>query len=230
MPWSIDHVLFAAIVFVAANAAGQTSEPESTPPVEPGFTLLFNGRTLDGWERFGGDPNSEAWTIEEGMLVSQGHGGGWLGTTRDYENFVLRLDFRLSPGSNSGVYLRAPADASHISRTGMEIQVLDEEADRHRDIQPWQKTGSIYHVAPARTGYLEPPGTWNALEIEALGPRVVVRLNGTTVVDDRIDRHPELEPEHPGLKRRSGRIGLQSHNDRVEFRNIRLREVGSRDD
>lgn len=193
--------------------------------VEDGFAPLFDGEGLSGWTRFGGDPEARAWTVEDGMIVSQGHGGGWLGTERDYDNFVLRLDFRLSPGSNSGVYLRAPADTSHISRTGMEIQLLDEEAERHRNIQPWQKTGSIYHVAAARTGYLKPPGTWNALEIVADGPRVIVRLNGETVVDDRIDQHPGLDAEHPGLKRATGRIGLQSHNDRVEFRNVRIREL-----
>lgn len=192
---------------------------------DEGFVPLFDGEGLSGWTRFGGDPKAEAWTVEEGLIVSQGHGGGWLGTEREYGNFVLRLDFRLSPGSNSGVYLRAPADASHISRTGMEIQLLDEEAERHRDIQPWQKTGSIYHVAAAKLGYLKPPGTWNALEIVADGPRVIVRLNGETVVDDRIDQHPELDAEHPGLKRETGRIGLQSHNDRVEFRNVRVKEL-----
>lgn len=194
----------------------------ATDPVES-FEPLFNGADLAGWVRFGGDPKAEAWTVEDGLLVSQGHGGGWLGTERDYANFVLRLDFRLAPGSNSGVYLRAPAEASHISRTGLEIQLLDEEAERHRDIQPWQKTGSIYHVAAAKTGYLRPPGTWNQLEIVAEGPRVIVRLNGETIVDDRLDQHPELEHEHPGLKRRTGRIGLQSHNDRVEFRNVGIR-------
>lgn len=209
-------------VMSAGRVAGSCG-PE--PGVGDAFVPLFNGHDLSGWTRFGGDPEARAWTVEDGMIVSQGHGGGWQGTERDYGDFVLRLDFRLSPGSNSGVYLRAPADTSHISRTGMEIQLLDEEAERHRDIQPWQKTGSIYHVAAAKTGHLKPPGTWNALEVCAEGPRIVVKLNGQTVVDDRIDRHPELEPEHPGLKRPTGRIGLQSHNDRVEFRDVRIREL-----
>ncbi len=192
---------------------------------EPGFRPLFNGMDLSGWARFGGQQEADAWSVEDGMIVSEGHGGGWLGTERDYDNFLLRLEFRLSPGSNSGVYLRAPANDSHISRTGMEIQVLDEDAPRHQNIQPWQKTGSIYHVAAAETGHLKPPGEWNTLEIQADGPHVVIRLNGTTVVDDHIDRHPELDVEHPGLKRTSGRIGLQSHNDRVEFRNLRIKEL-----
>ena len=90
-------------------------------------TPLFDGRSLDGWQRFGGkDP--DAWGVEGGRIVSFGEGGGWIGTDGDFDDFELRLQFRIvEPGANSGIYLRAPADASHISRTGMEIRVLLEE-------------------------------------------------------------------------------------------------------
>lgn len=184
---------------------------------------LFDGKTLTGWHRFGG--KAEAWAIEDGKLVSKGEGGGWLGTEKDYGDFALSFQFKLSPESNSGIYLRAPADASHISRTGLEIQLLDDGHPRYKEIKDWQKTGAIYHVAPPRQGYLKPTGEWNAMEITAKGSHVVIRLNGTTIVDDRIDQHPDLEKEHTGLKRKSGRIGLQSHNGRVEFREIRVREL-----
>lgn len=188
------------------------------------FAPLFDGATLAGWERFGG--KAEAWGVEDGRLVSRGEGGGWIGTTREYGDFVLRLEFRLSPESNSGVYLRAPADTSHISRTGMEIQLLDDRHPRYATIKPWQRTGSIYHVAAPRGDHLKPTGQWNSLEIHARGPRVVIWLNGVVVVDDRLDAHLELEKEHTGLRRSSGRIGLQSHNGRVEFRAIEVRELG----
>lgn len=189
---------------------------------EAGFRPLFNGKDLGGWQRFGGEAAN--WTVADGMIVCHGKGGGWLGTESDHANFTLRLDFRLSADSNSGVYLRAPADTSHISRTGMEIQLLDEDAPKHKDIQPWQKTGAIYHVAAPKLGHLKPAGEWNHMEIEANGPRVIIRLNGAVIVDDRIDAHPDLEAEHTGLKRKTGRIGLQSHNGRVEFRNVMIRE------
>jgi hypothetical protein len=168
---------------------------------------------------------AEAWGVERGLLVSFGHGGGWLGTARPYADFVLRLEFRLTPESNSGVYLRAPADNSHISRTGIEIQLLDESHPRYKGIQPWQLTGAIYHVAPPEPGHLKPTGQWNAMEVQAQGPRVIVRLNGATVVDDRLDAHPERAAEHTGLKRTEGLIGLQSHNGRVEFRNLRIKDL-----
>src|SRR4051794_24864459 len=188
-----------------------------------GVVALFDGRTLSGWTRFGG--RAGTWGVEDGLLVSFGTGGGWIGTERPYADFVLRLEVPVTPGGNSGVYLRAPADTSHISRTGLEIQLLDDEHPRYRALQPWQYTGSIYHVAAARRGHLEPAGRWNALEVRAEGPRLVVRLNGATVVDDRLDAHPELAEEHTGLKRTGGRIGLQSHNGRVEFRDLRIKEL-----
>lgn len=184
---------------------------------------LFNGRDLEGWTRFGG--KAEAWAIEDGQLVSLGEGGGWLGTTRDYDDFDLSLEFRAGPGSNSGIYLRAPADTSHISRTGMEIQILDDHAERYKTLKPWQFTGALYHVAEPKRGHLKPTGEWNTMSISLHGAHLVIKLNGATVVDDHIDRHPpELLKEHTGLSRRTGRIGIQSHNGRVEFRNVMIAE------
>jgi hypothetical protein len=197
--------------------------PEPGPNEEAGFVPLFDGKSLTGWRVVQGQPR--AWVVEDGRLVSLGEGGGWLGTTRPYGDFVLRLEFRLTPESNSGVYLRAPADRSRISRTGLEIQLLDETHPRFKNIQPEQRTGAIYHIAAPEPGHLKPTGQWNALEIFAEGPRVVVKLNGATVVVDRLDRHPERAEEHTGLKRTEGLIGLQSHNGRVEFRNLRVKEL-----
>lgn len=190
---------------------------------ESGFVPMFDGKTLAGWHVIGG--KADAWRVEDGMLVSLGQGGGWLGTDRNYADFVLRFQFRLTPESNSGIYLRAPADTSHISRTGMEIQLLDETHPRYKGIQPWQLTGAIYHVASPEAGHLKPTGEWNTMEIRAEGPRVVVTLNGAKVVDDRLDSHPELAKEHPGLRRAEGLIGLQSHNGRVEFRELRVKPL-----
>jgi hypothetical protein len=208
-----------SLALIAANDPSPSANDD-------GFRPLFDGASLDGWERFGGD-NPEAWSVEDGCIVVDGRRGGWIGTDRDYDDFILRLQFRIvEPGSNSGVYLRAPADTSHISRTGMEIQILDDDHPRYDSIEPWQRCGSLYHVAAAEPGHLEPAGEWNDLEIEAEGPHVIIRMNGATVVDDRIDRHPELEEEHTGLLRTTGRIGLQCHDGRVEFREIMVRSLG----
>lgn len=209
-------VLVAAMAIVAGGVPGDD---------EPGFASLFDGKDLKGWRVIVG--KAEAWGVEDGNLVSFGEGGGWLGTDREYGDFVLRLEFRLTPESNSGVYLRAPADRSGISRTGLEIQILDETHPRYKGIKPWQFTGAIYHVAAPKPGHLKPTGEWNTMEIRAEGPHVTVTLNGTQVVDDRLDAHPDLAAEHTGLKRTQGLIGLQSHNGRVEFRNLAIKDLAS---
>jgi hypothetical protein len=201
--------------------AGQVNDREKTE----GFVPLFNGKDLRGWKQYGGKAGS--WAVEDGLLVCRGGGGGWLGTERDHANFELRLEYRLKPGGNSGVYIRAPEEG-HISRVGMEIQILDDNHPRYAKLDFYQYTGSIYHVvAPTRRAG-KPAGQWNALTIRADGRRVVVVLNGKKVVDADLDRcreDPAVAKEHPGLARTTGRIGLQSHTDRVEFRRVRVKEL-----
>ena len=197
----------------------------SQPVSSDDFKSLFNGKDLSGWTKIG--LKKEVWSVENGQIIMQGEGGGWLGSNEEYSDFEFQTEFQLSSDSNSGIYLRAPADTSHISRTGMEIQLLDDFHPKYAKVQPWQRTGSIYHVAAAKTGFLKPVGEWNTITIQAVGPHVVIKLNGQTVVDDLIDKHPELNQEHTGLARKSGRIGLQSHNGRVAFRNIQMKRLDS---
>lgn len=192
---------------------------------DDGFQSLFNGKNLNGWNRIG--QKKDVWSVENGLLVMAGEGGGWLASEKEYNNFEFELDFQLTSDSNSGVYLRAPSDTSHISRTGMEIQILDDFHPKYKNVQPWQRTGSIYHVAAAKTGFLKPTGEWNRMRIVADGPHVTIFLNGERIVDDMINTHPELEKEHTGLKRSTGRIGLQSHNGLVKFRNIRVKPLNA---
>lgn len=110
----------------------------------------------------------------------------------------------------------------------MEIQILDDFHPRYAHLDFYQYTGSLYHVvAPTRRAGKK-AGEWNTLAIRAAGRRVVVTLNGIKVVDadlDRCRKDSEVAREHPGLARTTGRIGLQSHTDRVEFRDVRIKEL-----
>jgi hypothetical protein len=190
-----------------------------------GFVPLFNGTDLSGWKAY--DFKKDQWAAENGMVVCKGPQGGWLGTTRDYADFELRLEYRLTPGGNSGVYIRAP-EKGHISRVGMEIQILDDAHPKYAKLDFYQYTGSIYHVVAPTRRPGKAAGEWNAMSIRAKGREVVVRLNGVTIVDADLERclkDPAVAKEHPGLARSSGRIGLQSHTDRVEFRNLRIKEL-----
>ncbi|MBI1913592.1 MAG: DUF1080 domain-containing protein [Planctomycetes bacterium] len=211
--------VFTALVLLLPAGAQSPNAKETAE----GFVPLFNGKDLDGWKPI--DSKANVWSAEDGLIVCSGKGGGWLGTTREYDNFVLRLEYRLKPGGNSGVYIRAPG-RGYISRQGMEIQLLDDNHPSYAKLDFYQYTGSIYHVVPPTRRAGKPAGQWNAMEIRADGRRIVVVLNGIRIVDADLDRcllDPAVAKEHTGLKRTTGLIGLQSHTDRVEFRNLRVK-------
>jgi 3-keto-disaccharide hydrolase len=213
-----------AVLALALLAPG-LEKPTAGKEVEAGFVPLFNGKDLSGWKLY--DSKPEAWAVENGLLVCTGKAGGWLGTDRDYDNFILRLEYRLRPGGNSGVYVRAP-EKGHISRLGMEIQILDDDDPRYARLHYYQYTGALYHVVGPSQRAVKPAGQWNAMEVEARGRRLIVRVNGAKVVDADLDhcrKDPEVAREHPGLARTTGRIGLQNHSERVEFRNVRVKEL-----
>lgn len=195
-------------------------------PVETGFISLFNGKDLDGWVLKGG--RGPGYIVENGVIVCPAEGGGNLFTVKEFSNFVLRLDWRLWEGGNNGVGIRAPLSGD-VAYSGMEIQVLDEEAEVYQKmpIKPAQYTGSVYDVFPAKRGHVKRNGMWNEYEITANGRQVKVVLNGVTITDANLDSvtDPAVLKKHPGLQNKSGHIGLLGHGTRVEFRNLRVKEL-----
>jgi Domain of Unknown Function (DUF1080) len=192
---------------------------------EPGFVPVFNGKDLSGWTirgQFG-----PGYVVEDGKIVCPVDGGGNLFTEKEYANFVLRFEFRLEEGSNNGIGIRAPYEGD-AAYTGMEIQILDHDAPVYRGkLRPAQYHGSIYDVVAAKTGYLKPTGEWNFEEIIADGRHIKVTLNGTVIVDANLDdvTDPAVLKKHPGLARTTGHLGLLGHHSRVEFRNMRVKEL-----
>jgi HEAT repeat protein len=191
---------------------------------EEGFTPLFNGKDLSGWT---GD--TKGYVAENGKIVIYPkRGSGNLYTEKEFSDFILRFEFKLTPGANNGLGIRAPleGDAAYV---GMELQILDNTALIYKDLQPWQYHGSIYGTAAAKRGYLRPVGEWNSEEVIAKGSKITVILNGNTIVDaditDAIRRGTIDGKDHPGLKREKGHIGFLGHGSHVEFRNIRIKEL-----
>jgi hypothetical protein len=195
-------------------------------PPEPGFVSIFNGRNLDGWTLKGG--RGPGYVVEDGVIVCPADGGGNLFTEKEYANFVLRLEWRLWDGGNNGIGIRAPLTGD-VAYSGMEIQVLDDEAEVYQKmpIKPTQYTGSVYDVFPAKPGHVKRNGIWNEFEITAGRRRVKVVLNGVTITDADLDtvKDPAVLKKHPGLQNKSGHIGLLGHGTRVEFRNLRVKEL-----
>lgn len=187
------------------------------------FTSLFNGRDLSG---FVGATN--AYKVEDGNIISRPGTSGNLFTKDEYSDFVLRFEFKLTEGANNGLGIRAPLEGD-AAYEGIELQILDNTADKYADLQPYQYHGSVYGIVPARRRYLNPVGEWNTQEVIARGSNITVRLNGTTILDADVSKAAIPEPadgrEHPGLQRKSGHIGFLGHGSQVEFRNIRIKDL-----
>jgi hypothetical protein len=186
---------------------------------ELGYQSLFNGNDLAGWEGAGQDA-AKCWQVADGLLTCTGEKGPWLRSLKEYGDFNLRLEYKLRPSGNSGVYVRVPADGNHHGDgAGIEIQVLDDHAERYKDLKPYQYTGSLYAIVAADPRVSKKPEEWNSLEIDCSGTRYRVLHNGVIVVNADEQSAAELSG-----RRTNGFLGLQNHSEEVWFRNIRLGE------
>ena len=223
---------------VAASSTAQNSVPAaSLVPVSENRTAgpwrtLFDGTSLAGWHNFK-TPGAPAtgWSAVDGLLVRTGDGGD-LVTDREYANFEFELEWKVGPRGNSGVIYRIDptADVTYIG--GPELQILDN--DRHPDGKnALTSAGANYALHAAPTGVVKPANSWNAIRLIVNGQHVEHWLNGAKVVeyelgsDDWEARRTSSKFANSNMYGRAKRgfIALQDHGDRVEFRNIRLREL-----
>jgi hypothetical protein len=186
---------------------------------ESGFTPLFNGKDLEGWQPAGAG-KLESWSVKEGILTAT-PGGGWLATTKTFGDFVLRVEWRLPTNGNSGVFLRVGdiKTKTSPSQTAMEIQILDDDGPAYKKLKlkPYQYSGSLYGFVP-RSKPVYRPGEWNTYEITCRGNQVTIVFNGTKVVDADLTQFPAL------LKRpQRGYVGLQNHGSAVEFKRVEIK-------
>lgn len=177
----------------------------------PGDSLL-SGDTLEGWWTPG---NLNSWKIEQGELVCLNQDGNYLRSEKEYENFVLSLEYTIPKRGNSGIGIRTPRNG-WPSGDGMELQIEDEPTGTPLTRS---STMGIY-------GNLEPLARadrseeWNEVLIRADGPKITAFVNGVLVQHANTDQLPELHRRH-----RKGWIGFQDHGAAIRFRNMRLREL-----
>jgi hypothetical protein len=179
-----------------------------------GFVSLFNGKDLDGWWIIG--RNKAGFAVNDGVIEWKGPDSGGLYTRDRYDNYILRLEWKINKNGNSGLYMRAPR-CNRQSMTGMEIQL---QGDSAIPAVTNQTTAAIYSVVAPSKNAAKPEGEWNAIEITLDGPNIKVVLNGETVQDTNLDRNEELK-----MRLRRGFIGLQDHASYVAFRNIRVKKL-----
>ncbi|MFA7692928.1 MAG: DUF1080 domain-containing protein [Candidatus Hydrogenedentes bacterium] len=189
---------------------------------EEGWTDLFNGKDLIGWNQVGG--KNLTWAVDNGVLFTDGGGGGWLGTVREFSNFELELEFNVPEAGNSGVFLRAGLEGDPAYQ-GLEIQVLDDDTKAYGALKPWQYTGSVYALVAPSQRASKGAGEWQKMHIKYDASQVQVTLNGTMIVDSDISTFSDQAKDHPGVLKKAGFIGLQNHGSRLDYRNIKIKEL-----
>lgn len=192
---------------------------------EAGFVPLFDGKTLDGWVTK--EVLGRGYIPQNGILVCPADGGGNIFTTKEYANFILRVEYRMEEDSNNGIGIRTPITDS-VSYKGMEIQVID-IGPKYKAVglRPEQLHNAVYDHIPARQGFLRKLGEWNEQEIRIEGKHIVITLNGTIVLDTDLGivREPELLKKRPGVQNMRGHIGFLGHGSKIEYRNVRIKEL-----
>jgi hypothetical protein len=189
---------------------------------EASFTPIFNGRDFTGWA----GPLDE-YEIVNGTIRCKPKKGGTIYTQKEYADFVVRLEFRLPPAGNNGLAIRYPGQGDTAYEGMTELQVLDNTAPVYASLDPRQFHGSAYGMVAARREFLRPVGEWNYQQVTVKGSTITVELNGTTILAADLDTVTEFldNKPHPGKNRTRGHFGFAGHNDPVEYRRVRIKEI-----
>jgi serine/threonine protein kinase len=200
--------------------AGPKTSAKSAEPA--GFTPIFNGKDLAGW-----DGMIEDYEVGDGVIRSRSTRRTIIFFPMSFTDFTARVEFRLPPGGDGGLAIRYPGEGDPAYSSMCEIQLLDDTAPRFADLDPRQFCGSAFGMVAARRGHLRPAGEWNSAEVTARGSTIRVELNGAVILDaDLRPVHEFLDDRpHPGKDRRSGFFGLTAEGSPVEYRNVRIREL-----
>jgi len=248
---SLSALLFFSSASAAQNKSSNGKAQASTAPntltkeeKTAGWKLLFDGKTTQGWRGFRRDKfPEEGWAIEDGTIKhlagggEQSQHGGDIITVGEYDNFELKLEWRITPGANSGLKYLISEDLVKTGHSGVgfEMQILDD--DRHPDAKAGKNgnrtAGALYDLIPPKNKVLHPIGEWNQVRLVVNGNHIEHWLNGVKVVE--FERgSPQLkaliaESKYktiPGFGEVSkGHLLLQDHGNEVWFRNIKIREL-----
>lgn len=195
-----------------------------------GWILMFDGETSEGWRGYNRNEFPDGWVIEDGTLYCTGTGGDVI-YDQKFLNFHLKIDWKISEGGNSGIFILArETEGRPIWHTAPEIQILDNEA--HPNVNPDQFAPALYDLIPPSVQNTRPAGEWNTVEVILEYPHLTIRQNdedavhtqlGTPEWDEMVDQ--SKFPLELFGKQEPGYIGVQDHGDEVWFRNIKIKEL-----
>ncbi len=243
---------FCALSFFACSNSQESavesllSELDSDAPLNTltnkgkraGWKLLFDGQSLDGWRGYNLQEAPDCWKVEDGILKIINEGGAesaeGIITDKEYGSFALSIEFQLTPAANSGILFHVAEDAKYTYpyQTGTEYQLIDQEGWPD-PLEGWQICGANYAMYPPRVKPFKPVGEWNQVLLVVNGNTVTHVLNGEVIVEyvKYSDEWTKLRnsgkwSDYPDYgKFDEGHIALQNHGTKVNFRNIKIKEL-----
>jgi hypothetical protein len=203
-----------------------TGNTLSAAEKEAGFELLFNGKDLSGWKNNNDKPVKTS--VEDGAIQTYKCGGYVLMHERQFGDFILRCDVKLSkPKTNSGIFVRVSNPKNPV-QSGFEIQVMGGTGTGRHDL------GAIYDLVAPSKNMNKPAGEWNSIEVTCKGPQMNVKVNGEEVSKINLDDYTVPKQRPDGSKHkfgdiknlpRKGFLGFQDHGSKVWYRNVRIKEL-----
>ncbi|WPP48109.1 3-keto-disaccharide hydrolase [Catalinimonas niigatensis] len=236
--WPLGLIMMVFTIVSCGPSSQNEAETEDTAPAEETnaeASSEFEDITApENWRNFKADSISSQWELQDGVLTLAGEGGGDIVTKKQYDNFELEMEWKISEGGNSGLMFHV-VEADSLGATyhsGPEYQLLDNE--RHPDAKiETHRTGDNYDLQKSTVETVKPAGEWNQTRLVVNEGKVEHYLNGEKVVEYELWT-PEWEEavanskfaEFPAYgQAKEGHIALQDHGDEVSFRNIRVREL-----
>ncbi len=222
----------------------QTVKKESNPAEE--WTILFDGTSLDQWTGWESSEPPKVWSVtDDGLLFCRAldkddakpGDKGYIVSKEQYENFHLKLEWKISEGGNSGIFYLGDKSLGGLTSSAPEMQVLDN--DKHPDGKKGKdgnrKAGSLYDLIPAVPQNAKPVGEWNLAEVIVKDRHIIHKQNGEVVLKVDLDTEEWKElvagSKFPDIREnwyqvpQKGYLALQDHNNDVWFRNIQIKEL-----
>jgi hypothetical protein len=229
--------IIATTAFAAITAFHPLQNKDNTLSAaekKAGYTLLFDGKTTNGWRAYNNKP-SDGWEIVNGELHCKETGvqnRADLTTMEQYGDFELSIDWKVAKGANSGIVYRVVEGNRASYETGPEYQLIDDNGYKDK-LEDWQKSGSDYAMHPPSAITSKPAGEYNHTKIIVKGAHVEHWLNGKKVVDfdfwtpewnERKAKSKWKDAKDYGMARQ-GHIALQDHGGGIWFKNIKIRKL-----
>lgn len=235
MSKSLFKSFISAVLLLSITSACHSGDAvKATEEVshDEGWVSLFDGKTFTGWSGANGGEIGQQWQAIDGEMVLTEGGGGDIVTQEKFTNFELSLEWKISPKGNSGIFYRVLNDGDIVYMSGVEYQVLDNDAypDLSSDSH---KSGGVFDMYAPINGEPKPVGEFNSARIVVDKGHVEHWLNGVKVVEyewqsEDWDKHlnaSKFKDWKNFGKAETGHIALQDHGDQVTYRNIKIRKL-----